>query len=234
MRVQPPLVEVWHWSWLDLHWTTPLAWWLAWDSGRDPGRRQRLAPARRGRAARDADHLGRVRRGRPAAVLDGLRAGPGGDLRPAGRPGAAALGRGTDRRRRGRHHPGRPGRAAGTGAPGTGELRGRGRPPPAARRHRRHPGAHPLKEGPRGPGCCPRCGAGAGSSGPAARAARLTGPVRPGGRAGRPGNRARSPAASRRALPGRRRRRTCRSRTSTSSGKRAGWAACPRRPARSP
>ncbi|HUZ38281.1 MAG TPA: CehA/McbA family metallohydrolase [Streptosporangiaceae bacterium] len=36
MRVKPPLVEVWHWSWLDLHWTTPLAWWLAWDSGAIP------------------------------------------------------------------------------------------------------------------------------------------------------------------------------------------------------
>jgi hypothetical protein len=31
MRRRPPLVEVWHWSWLDLRWTTPLAWWQAWD-----------------------------------------------------------------------------------------------------------------------------------------------------------------------------------------------------------
>jgi PHP domain len=31
MRRRPPLAEVWHWSWLDPHWTTPLAWWLAWD-----------------------------------------------------------------------------------------------------------------------------------------------------------------------------------------------------------
>jgi len=31
MRRKPPLVEVWHWSWLDLSWTTPLAWWQAWD-----------------------------------------------------------------------------------------------------------------------------------------------------------------------------------------------------------
>jgi hypothetical protein len=31
MRGRPPLVEVWHWSWLDLRWTIPLAWWLAWD-----------------------------------------------------------------------------------------------------------------------------------------------------------------------------------------------------------
>jgi len=31
MRRRPPLVEVWHWSWLDLTWTTPLAWWQAFD-----------------------------------------------------------------------------------------------------------------------------------------------------------------------------------------------------------
>jgi hypothetical protein len=31
MTRRPPLAEIWHWSWLDPHWTTPLAWWLAWD-----------------------------------------------------------------------------------------------------------------------------------------------------------------------------------------------------------
>jgi hypothetical protein len=31
MGRRPPLVEVWHWSWLDLSWTTPLAWWQAWS-----------------------------------------------------------------------------------------------------------------------------------------------------------------------------------------------------------
>jgi hypothetical protein len=36
MRGRPPLAEVWHWSWLDPHWTTPLAWWLAWDPGAVP------------------------------------------------------------------------------------------------------------------------------------------------------------------------------------------------------
>ena len=36
MRERPPLVEVWHWSWLDLRWTLPLAWWLAWDPGAIP------------------------------------------------------------------------------------------------------------------------------------------------------------------------------------------------------
>jgi hypothetical protein len=36
MRGRPPLVEVWHWSWLDRRWTTPLAWWLAWDPAAIP------------------------------------------------------------------------------------------------------------------------------------------------------------------------------------------------------
>lgn len=36
MRRRPPLVEVWHWSWLDLSWTTPLAWWQAWDPATIP------------------------------------------------------------------------------------------------------------------------------------------------------------------------------------------------------
>jgi len=31
MKRRPPLIEVWHWSWLDKHWTTPLGWWMAWD-----------------------------------------------------------------------------------------------------------------------------------------------------------------------------------------------------------
>jgi hypothetical protein len=32
MKRRPPLIEVWHWSWLDTRWTTPLGWWLAWDA----------------------------------------------------------------------------------------------------------------------------------------------------------------------------------------------------------
>jgi hypothetical protein len=31
MKRRPPLIEVWHWSWLDTRWTTPIGWWLAWD-----------------------------------------------------------------------------------------------------------------------------------------------------------------------------------------------------------
>jgi len=36
MKRRPPLLEVWHWSWLDTAWTTPLGWWLAWDPAAIP------------------------------------------------------------------------------------------------------------------------------------------------------------------------------------------------------
>ncbi|HEY2508424.1 MAG TPA: CehA/McbA family metallohydrolase [Streptosporangiaceae bacterium] len=36
MKRRPPLLEVWHWSWLDTRWTTPFAWWLAWDPNAIP------------------------------------------------------------------------------------------------------------------------------------------------------------------------------------------------------
>jgi hypothetical protein len=36
MPARPPLLEVWHWSWLDLSWTTPLSWWQAWDPAAIP------------------------------------------------------------------------------------------------------------------------------------------------------------------------------------------------------
>jgi hypothetical protein len=36
MTRRPPLLEVWHWSWLDLSWTTPLSWWQAWDPSAIP------------------------------------------------------------------------------------------------------------------------------------------------------------------------------------------------------
>jgi PHP domain len=31
MKRRPPLLEVWHWSWLDTRWTMPVGWWQAWD-----------------------------------------------------------------------------------------------------------------------------------------------------------------------------------------------------------
>jgi hypothetical protein len=36
MTRRPPLLEVWHWSWLDPTWTTPLSWWQAWDPAAIP------------------------------------------------------------------------------------------------------------------------------------------------------------------------------------------------------
>ena len=36
MPRRPPLLEVWHWSWLDKSWTTPLSWWQAWDPAAVP------------------------------------------------------------------------------------------------------------------------------------------------------------------------------------------------------
>jgi hypothetical protein len=36
MKRRPPLLEVWHWSWLDPSWTLPLSWWQAWDPGAIP------------------------------------------------------------------------------------------------------------------------------------------------------------------------------------------------------
>ena len=91
MSTRPPLLEVWHWSWLDPRWTTPLAWWQAWHpdaiavggsdwhrpgSDAPPGspttwvqaeaqRSGRGAGGARGRPGRD---LGRPGRTRPARV----------------------------------------------------------------------------------------------------------------------------------------------------------------------
>jgi hypothetical protein len=36
MKRRPPLLEVWHWSWLDTRWTLPLSWWQAWDPAAIP------------------------------------------------------------------------------------------------------------------------------------------------------------------------------------------------------
>ena len=75
MRRHPPLVELWHWSWLDLRWTTPIAWWLAWDpatvpvGGSDWHREGSDAPL--GQPTTWVECGG----DEPASVLDGLRAG---------------------------------------------------------------------------------------------------------------------------------------------------------------
>jgi hypothetical protein len=75
MRRRPPLLELWHWSWLDLRWTTPLSWWLAWDAaaipvgGSDFHRAGSDAPP--GRPTTWVACAG----DEPGSVLDGLRAG---------------------------------------------------------------------------------------------------------------------------------------------------------------
>ena len=75
MRRRPPLIEVWHWSWLDRRWTTPLSWWLAWDAGAIPvggsDWHQPGADAPPGRPTTWVEAAGEE----PAEVLDGLRAG---------------------------------------------------------------------------------------------------------------------------------------------------------------
>jgi hypothetical protein len=75
MRRRPPLVEVWHWSWLDLSWTTPLAWWQAWDpeaipvGGSDWHRHGSDAPPGTPTTWVESAEA------EPEAILDGLRAG---------------------------------------------------------------------------------------------------------------------------------------------------------------
>ena len=75
MRRHPPLVEVWHWSWLDLSWTTPLAWWQAWDpaaipvGGSDWHRQGSDAPPGTPTTWVESADPG------AGAILDGLRAG---------------------------------------------------------------------------------------------------------------------------------------------------------------
>jgi hypothetical protein len=75
MSRRPPLAEIWHWSWLDAHWTTPLAWWLAWDPGAIPvggsDWHRPGADAPPGSPTTWVECAGDT----PAAVLDGLRAG---------------------------------------------------------------------------------------------------------------------------------------------------------------
>ena len=75
MRRRPPLLEVWHWSWLDLRWTLPLSWWLAWDPAAIPvggsDWHQEGSDAPPGRPTTWVECTG----DEPAEVLDGLRAG---------------------------------------------------------------------------------------------------------------------------------------------------------------
>jgi hypothetical protein len=75
MRRHPPLVEVWHWSWLDLSWTTPLAWWQAWNPAAIPVGGSDWH--RQGSDAPPGTPTTWVESADPStgAILDGLRAG---------------------------------------------------------------------------------------------------------------------------------------------------------------
>jgi PHP domain len=75
MRRRPPLVEVWHWSWLDLRWTTPLAWWQAWDATAVPvGGSDWHRPGSDARPGTPTTWVECAEAG-TEAILDGLRAG---------------------------------------------------------------------------------------------------------------------------------------------------------------
>jgi hypothetical protein len=75
MQGRPPLAEVWHWSWLDPRWTTPLAWWLAWDPGAVPvGGSDWHRPGEMTELGRPTTWV-ECAGDQPADVLDGLRAG---------------------------------------------------------------------------------------------------------------------------------------------------------------
>ncbi len=75
MRRRPPLAEVWHWSWMDPHWTTPLAWWLAWDPAAVPvGGSDWHRPGADAVPGTPTTWVECAGEG-PGAVLDGLRAG---------------------------------------------------------------------------------------------------------------------------------------------------------------
>ena len=76
MERRPPLLEVWHWSWLDPTWTTPLSWWQAWDpsaipvGGSDWHRPGSDSPLGRPTTWVESDDDSGV-----SGVLEGLRAG---------------------------------------------------------------------------------------------------------------------------------------------------------------
>jgi hypothetical protein len=75
MRRRPPLLEVWHTSWLDLRWTIPLGWWLAWDATAVPvGGSDWHRPGSDAPPGRPTTWV-ECAADEPGDVIDGLRAG---------------------------------------------------------------------------------------------------------------------------------------------------------------
>ena len=75
MTRRPPLAEIWHWSWLDTHWTMPFAWWLAWDPGAIPvGGSDWHRPGADAPPGSPTTWV-ECEDNTPEALLDGLRAG---------------------------------------------------------------------------------------------------------------------------------------------------------------
>ena len=75
MTRRPPLVEVWHWSWLDPRWTSSLAWWLAWDPAAIPvGGSDWHRPGSDAPPGSPTTWI-EAAAAEPDALLDGLRAG---------------------------------------------------------------------------------------------------------------------------------------------------------------
>ena len=76
MQRRPPLLEVWHWSWMDPRWTLPLSWWLAWDPQAIPvGGSDWHQPGATRRPARRPPGWRRSRRSRPRSWPRWQRAG---------------------------------------------------------------------------------------------------------------------------------------------------------------
>jgi hypothetical protein len=75
MARRPPLIEVWHWSWLDPRWTSSLAWWLAWDPAAIPvGGSDWHRPGSDAPPGSPTTWI-ETAAAEPEALLDGLRAG---------------------------------------------------------------------------------------------------------------------------------------------------------------
>jgi hypothetical protein len=72
---RPPLAEIWHWSWFDRTWTSPLAWWTAWGLETIPIGGSDFHDPDQGRPVGQPVTWVAAESTEVAAVLDALRAG---------------------------------------------------------------------------------------------------------------------------------------------------------------